>query len=246
MSTDTNGTRVRYDVHLFVTGNDGTPVVAIQVDDVTEKPLAEGMTTALIGISVAELRHHPVARAIARPDSYPADAVVVSATVVESTILVEHTSAPKLNAAQIAEDLSYANQAGTWFQYNYPEDPEADFIDIGEYNDEGQIFRTHRATIRIETIDPAAESTPVQITEPAVGMVVTFDDPYDGTDGRFTASFIPGAVSQDGEFIDCVFVDVYGGSWKLDVINANHPEIIVPGIVGAKPTTGSRVGPVDE
>lgn len=89
----------------------------------------------------------------------------------------------------------------------------------------------------IETLAYPGNQLAVE-AEPFIGQVVTFRDPYateeDTEAGRFAASYIPGSVGADGEFVECSWVDAYGGGWSLDDINANDPEIVVVGVSAAR------------
>ncbi|KQO98587.1 hypothetical protein [Leifsonia sp. Leaf264] len=75
--------------------------------------------------------------------------------------------------------------------------------------------------------------------EPNIGQVVTFDDQWDETI-RMVATYVPGSVDEDGEFISCDWVDSYGGTWDLDHINNSRPEIVVPGVADARAKTIAR------
>lgn len=66
------------------------------------------------------------------------------------------------------------------------------------------------------------------VITPVPGMIVSFDDPWDGTGARFVAAYIPGTITADGELIDLQWTDSYGGNWQWADIIANNPVVHTP------------------
>lgn len=65
---------------------------------------------------------------------------------------------------------------------------------------------------------------PLNLTNPAPGTIVTFDDP-DAESGRLVTTWMPGGV-EDGELQELAWSDAYGGQWKLDDILRGNPAVL--------------------
>lgn len=68
------------------------------------------------------------------------------------------------------------------------------------------------------------DNTPLNLTNPAAGTIVTFDDP-DLDSGRMVATWMPGGVEY-GELQDLAWSDAYGSEWELDDILRGNPAVL--------------------
>ena len=69
-------------------------------------------------------------------------------------------------------------------------------------------------------------SAPLDVSNPYIGMTVTFDDPWEGPPTRFVASWIPGSVDCDGKPQETAWADAFGGRWEAADIAAGNPAIL--------------------
>ncbi|TFD46997.1 hypothetical protein E3T55_16670 [Cryobacterium frigoriphilum] len=78
----------------------------------------------------------------------------------------------------------------------------------------------------IENGNPFVIVRPVgfDLAHPVPGLIVTFDNPH-GDDHPLVATFAPGRLGQNGEFLDVSWVDSAGRRWAYEVILQNNPRV---------------------